>query len=195
MFTFFNLIKKYKGTFSLISVLIVILCVLLFIEESFFTPLLPKKDYQTLKIEKINELKNNPIKWVLKEKTGEIIKFSSYRGNKSIVVNLWASWCAPCIEELPALFKLAQKTKSHNVVLAVTTEPLDKINQFLQNSFPELDSQIKFIVLNKKEKEKYFFQEALPVTYLFNKKGYLDRKVIGAKNWSNSYWIQYIRNL
>lgn len=46
--------------------------------------------------------------------TGTTIKLSSYRG-KTVVLNFWGSWCAPCRQEAPTLAVLAQQYRSHGV--------------------------------------------------------------------------------
>lgn len=50
--------------------------------------------------------------------TGEIFRFSDYRG-KWVIINYWASWCAPCIEEIPALKKLQADYPDKVVVIGV----------------------------------------------------------------------------
>lgn len=195
----FRTLKKYKITLVLTVFIFISFYILIFLEEPIFKSngFVNYQDKQGLKIKQINKFKKNPVDWFFKDTKGRKIHLPSYRGKKSITINLWATWCAPCIEELPALFQMAKKTKLHNIVLAISSEPVEKINRFLKNSFPELNinSQLIIISIPKEDQEKYLFDTALPVTYLFNKEGYFDQKVIGAKEWESSFWIQYIKNL
>ena len=190
----FRFLKKYSTTLSLFLLGFLVLGFALFVDESFFNSS-DKEEVQDSRLSQLEKLKTQSIDWVLKDRTGETFHLSSYRNKKSITINLWASWCAPCIKELPELSLLAKKTHSHNIVFAITTESPDKVKRFLEESFSDLDPHFKIVVLTEKEQQKHFTSDALPVTYLFNKKGYLDNKIIGAKNWVSSSWIRYIKNL
>ena len=191
---FIRFLKKYSKTLSLFLLGFLVLGVAFSIDESFFD-LSDKEEVQNSRWSQLEKLKTQPIDWILKDRTDEVFNLSSYKNKKSITINLWASWCSPCIKELPELSLLAKKTHSYNIVFAITTESPNKVKRFLKESFPDLDPYFKIVILTKKEQKKYFSSDALPVTYLFNKKGYLDNKIIGAKNWSKSPWIQYIKNL
>ncbi len=63
---------------------------------------------------------------------GSLIKTQELRG-KIIVISLWATWCGPCLKEIPQLNKLASKFENDNevVFLAITDDSSDKIKKFL----------------------------------------------------------------
>jgi len=52
---------------------------------------------------------------------GATVTLSSFRG-RPVLLNLWATWCAPCIEEMPSLDRLQQKLGSDLVVLAISED-------------------------------------------------------------------------
>lgn len=54
--------------------------------------------------------------------TGETFKLEEYRGKKCVVMTFWATWCIPCMKELPHLEKFYQKHKDTCVVLAVSKD-------------------------------------------------------------------------
>jgi thiol-disulfide isomerase/thioredoxin len=71
---------------------------------------------------------------------------SQWKG-KLIVVNFWATWCPPCLEEMPELSRLQEKYRGHDVVvLGISTDELDKIREFAKEhpvSYPLLAGNVE----------------------------------------------------
>ena len=155
-------------------------------------PLKPSVKTATHRVEKLNRLMDQPIDWVLTDLNGELIDFYCFKEDKIIVLNFWASWCAPCIRELPSLSQLAKNYKEEIVVLAVSTEKKAVVESFLKRSFKGLNPQLKIAIVKEEEKLQRFPQDQIPATYIFNKKGLLKIKHIGEKNWSDKNIIQQI---
>ncbi len=141
------------------------------------------------RVDRLNELMETPIDWIFKNIKGEVFDLYCYRGKKRILINLWATWCPPCIEELPSLSALAEQTKNI-LVIAVTTESLEVVNSFIQKSFPDLSESLQIVRVSKEELNQYFIPDSLPVTYLFNKEGKLESKILGARNWQEMSFTQ-----
>ncbi|MCY4512944.1 MAG: TlpA disulfide reductase family protein [Bdellovibrionales bacterium] len=137
-----------------------------------------KKSYRLNKIESLTE---QPIHWIVRDIYGKTVEISK---GKNLVINLWATWCAPCIEELPSLSLLAEKMNQKGLVVALTTEPLEKVKRFVKTSFPDLSSHLKVVSVTEEERSQFFPADNLPVTYLFNQKGLLMDKVVGARDWN-----------
>ena len=135
----------------------------------------------THRLNKIVSLTEQPIHWTVKDIEGKTVVIKG--GFKSLVINLWATWCPPCIEELPSLSDLAEKLGQEGLVVALSTEPLDKVKRFIQTSFPDLSPHLRIVSVTEKERSRFFPADNLPVTYLFNQKGLLMEKVVGAKDW------------
>jgi len=62
----------------------------------------------------------------LRDMDGKLYSVSDYRG-KWLIINFWATWCAPCIKEMPELERFYQENKSSAQVWGVTFEDTDKI--------------------------------------------------------------------
>lgn len=133
-------------------------------------------------MKKINTLMSNPIDWMVQSTDGQVLDLYCYR-NKKVFINLWATWCPPCIEELPSLSDFAEKNSQQILVIAVTTEPLKTVTRFIDKSFSDLSKNLKIVQISPEELEHYFPTASLPATYIFNKKGLLEERILGAYDW------------
>lgn len=118
--------------------------------------------------------------------------------NKVTFVHFWATWCTPCLKELPELVKLAEKHPDTLTVLAfaVADKP-KKIERFLSNL--EISIPYNFITAldtDKRISEKNFKTKKLPETFIFKPRFILYDKIIGAEDeWNSPKWDKYIDNL
>lgn len=107
---------------------------------------------------------------------GKEIRLSDYKG-KWVIVNYWATWCKPCIEEMPALQKLASDYKSKLVVLGVS---FDKLNNDEINNFAKKVS-VSYPLMSTFPIENYGIghMAVLPVTFILNPQGKLVKTLKG----------------
>jgi thiol-disulfide isomerase/thioredoxin len=104
-----------------------------------------------------------------KDTQGKTQRLSDYRG-KWVLVNFWATWCAPCLEEMPELDALHQAHKNKDLVvigIALEYPNPQVVHDFLKEhpvSFP-------IVLGDYKMAREVGVVEALPTTYLFNPKG------------------------
>ena len=104
--------------------------------------------------------------------------------DKVIVLNFWATWCAPCLEEMPAFEKLYRRYRSQGLtVLAVS---LDKGNTSKVKDFVDKNN-LTFPVLIDSDgvAEKLYPSFTIPFTYVIDKEGRVAARVDGAKNWAS----------
>jgi cytochrome c biogenesis protein CcmG, thiol:disulfide interchange protein DsbE len=102
-----------------------------------------------------------------------------------IVLNFWATWCAPCLEEMPAFEKLYRRYRSQGLtVLAVS---LDKGDISTVKGFVDANN-LTFSVLIDSDgvAEKLYPSFTIPFTYVIDKDGRIAARVDGAKNWASS---------
>ena len=107
---------------------------------------------------------------------GNRLSFSDYRG-KWLVVNYWATWCKPCLTELPELNALYSAYADKLVVLGVSFDhlPAAEIQQFAQ------PLHLKFPLLSQFPTEKFGIKDipTLPVTFLISPQGKLAQTLYG----------------
>lgn len=104
---------------------------------------------------------------------GKTIRLSDFEGEKAVMVNIWATWCAPCREEMPKLQKLYEKYKDDGLVILgvnVDRSGLKKrVRQFVENmgvTFPILYDPESRVV-------RTFQTTGIPQTFLISKNGIL----------------------
>ncbi len=123
---------------------------------------------------------------------GKPAKLGDLRG-KVVVLNFWATWCPPCVEEMPSLIRLHQRIASQGgLVLGVSVdEDAAAYDKFLRNhqvSFPTYRDPWKKI---SSRYGTYMF----PETYLIGRDGRIARKIIGPQNWDSPQLVAYLDSL
>ena len=119
---------------------------------------------------------------------GTKIDWDSTKG-KVVLVNFWATWCKPCIKEMPSLSEAYIKLKDHNVIFIVASdEDVKKIKKF------ESRHHYNFDLLHSKTSVFDLDVQALPTTLIINEKGEVVFNEIGARNWNSDKNIELIKS-
>jgi peroxiredoxin len=122
--------------------------------------------------------------FTLKDTTGKKVSLSDYKG-KAVVVDFWATWCAPCKVEIPWLVKLRDQYASQGlVILGVSEDDLDlddqkallKEKQEIADSATKLGINYPVLLDDQKVSEPYGGIDALPTTFYIDRNG----KVVAA---------------
>ena len=123
--------------------------------------------------------------------TKEEITIASLKG-RGVVLNFWATWCAPCVREMPALDRLAAKLKESGVdVIAVSEDrkALKKVPPFFAaNAIKHLG--VFYDVKGKLSRKVGV--EGLPTTVLINAEGQLVGRVLGVLEWDAPETVNYL---
>ena len=109
-------------------------------------------------------------------------KLSDFRG-KPLVINVWASWCAPCRAEMGSLDRLARRHngREFNIIGISTDDYAEKAQAFVVGTGVSFDNYLdKNLVL-----ENMLGANRIPLTVLVDKDGKVVRKVYGAREWDS----------
>lgn len=107
---------------------------------------------------------------------GEQVSFESLKG-KVIFMNIWATWCPPCIAEMPNIQKLYDKVNSDRiafVMLSVDEDGMDKVKKFIDRkgfTFP--------VYMPASQLPKEFYSNAIPTTFIISPEGKIVAKQEG----------------
>ncbi|MBL7545925.1 MAG: TlpA family protein disulfide reductase [Bdellovibrionaceae bacterium] len=125
---------------------------------------------------------------------GKKINIKFFTG-KVVIFNFWASWCSPCIEEVPSLVSLVKADPNIVVVAVSGDQNKDDIYAFLK-SFPDFNKAPIYVVQAEADAlTKQFNVEKLPESYIFNTKGEMVKKITGTINWHTSDSLEYFKSL
>ena len=117
---------------------------------------------------------------------GETLSFEEYRGRK-VLLNFWATWCGPCVGEMPAFQKLADEYPKELVILAVNcSEDQGTVQKFIQNNgytFP--------VVLDADGAIQAIFGgiTSIPLTVIIDEEGYIVTASVGAADADTMYGV------
>lgn len=119
------------------------------------------------------------------------LTLSQYEG-KPVVLNFWATWCPPCIEEMPSLVQLQERLNGKVTVIAVSLDVDDNAyHRFIK------DHQVNLTTIRDKDQRSnsLFGTYKFPETYVIDSKGVIRRKFIGAVNWNDPQIEAYLNGL
>ena len=117
--------------------------------------------------------------WQLNDLEGKTFDYESTQ-NKVVLINFWATWCAPCIAEMPSLEKLHNDYKDKIIFLFVSNEDSEIISKFVKKN------KYHFKVYRAiSEYPKSFDVRSIPRTFLIDKKGNIVIDKTGASNWNS----------
>jgi len=114
-------------------------------------------------------------------KEDKLAQLEDYRG-KLLLVNVWATWCGPCLIEMPALDRLQQQYQSEGlVVLNLSDEPNEVIRSFLEKN--PMSTVHGRIADRKSIPDFYQFGKARPTTFVIDREGIVVETLTGGKSY------------
>lgn len=117
--------------------------------------------------------------WSLVHLDSEEVNFSQSDG-KVVVVNFWATWCPPCVAEMPSFQKLYDAYGANVDFYFVTSEKPDKVKRFLDKNEYSLPVYLQFF-----EAPEQMQASVLPTTYVLSKSGEIVVNETGVADWNS----------
>jgi len=120
------------------------------------------------------------------------VTLSQLRG-QVVVLNFWATWCPPCVEETPSLLQMQQRLKDKGVtVLAVSVDADESAyRRFLK------DHNVNLLTVRDVDQKSNNLYGTIrfPETYIIDRKGVVRRKFIGAVDWNSPEITDFLTKL
>ncbi len=118
------------------------------------------------------------------------VHLASYQG-RVVLLNFWATWCPPCIEELPSLIELHHELPNLTIVAVSVDEDSDAYSRFIARRHVDL-----ITVRDPAEKAARLYHSSMwPETYIIDRKGIIRRKFVGAQDWTSPEIRDYLKGL
>jgi len=117
------------------------------------------------------------------------VDLTAYKGKK-IVINYWATWCGPCIKEMPGLKRAEEILENHNYTfLLVSDETISKISAFKNNK------NFDFTFLKSLKSNESLGIYSLPTSYIFDENGRKVETIVGTIAWDSEQTINKLKLL
>jgi len=128
--------------------------------------------------------------WSVKSLDGQDFKIADAKG-KVVFLNFWATWCLPCVAEMPSIQRLHEKLKDDGVVfVCVSNEETSKVSKFVKEkglTFP--------IYTIHGTPPDVFKTRGIPATFILSPEGKIAFRHIGSAKWDDDKSIDFIKGL
>lgn len=148
-----------------------------------------KKAERSDQVDQVGTIAEGQTTTLYEDLEGNPIDLADYKGKK-LLLNYWATWCRPCIEEMPAMAR-AQKLleKDNYVFLFASDQSVEKIKSFKEKRRFGLN----FIKFNGAYGDLQI--TALPVTIIYNEAGDPVERIVGGIIWDSPEMIQRLKKI
>jgi len=120
------------------------------------------------------------------------VTLSQLRGH-TVVLNFWATWCPPCVEEMPSLVQMQQRLKDKGVTVLAVSVDADEgaYHRFLK------DHGVTFLTVRDADQKSnnLYGTFKFPETYIIDRDGKVRRKFIGAVDWNQPEVVEFLSKL
>ena len=126
---------------------------------------------------------------------GKVFSLDSMKGQIKIV-NFWASWCGPCVEEFPSMIKLVKAMGGQVKLVAISGDDSEAEMKIFLKSFPDTEDPNITIIWDKESKMSQTYNvDRLPESFIVGKDGKLVKKVVGSIDWGSADSQGYFKEL
>jgi cytochrome c biogenesis protein CcmG, thiol:disulfide interchange protein DsbE len=123
-------------------------------------------------------------------------EFLSHFSHPVKIVHFWASWCGPCVEEIPSLQKLVEHMGDQVLVLALSQDQSqEEMETFLKENGWSSQKNLRFIFDQKPGVGALFQVQKLPESFILDPKNRLKKRIPGAIDWMTSESVSFFEQL
>jgi cytochrome c biogenesis protein CcmG/thiol:disulfide interchange protein DsbE len=137
--------------------------------------------------------KNGAIDFTLNNLAGQPVHMHDFK-DKVVILNFWASWCAPCVEEFPSMLALLKAVPEVRLI-AVSADQDEQALRIFLKAFQVDEKRVDILRDPDQKIARLYGTEILPESFIFQKGGKLLRKIVGAEKWAHPEAIQFFKTL
>lgn len=140
--------------------------------------------------------------WALETNDGRTVTLGQLPRDRLIFLNFWATWCPPCREELPSMFRMRQELSDRPFMIVAVSydEAWSDIREFFERWVGRLPSEQQMVMLKDTQLEEgktlreTFGTTQIPDSYLIYD-GHVIARFVNARNWTDPSILEYLRKL
>ena len=176
-----NDLKKYKEYYKDLSVM--------YLNEVIEAPNLEPPSAQDMKVTTI-DFDSNVLQF--SDLENNIFTLQNFKG-KNLFINYWATWCNPCLAEMPYMAKLYENYKDEEdiIFLYLSREKLEVIKNYI----PKDESLQQLPIYKIITDDEFFATSGIPTTFIVNSDGEVIVKDLGSAFWNDESVFKFIDNL
>ena len=130
----------------------------------------------------------------MRDVNGEEVSLSQFK-DKIVILNFWASWCEPCVDEFPSMIQLVKHFQGRIILIALSADDnLEDMKGFLK-AFQVAIPHIKVIWDRDRKVAREYGTEVLPESYILGSQNRLIRKITGIDRWYTPEAIEFFEDL
>ena len=136
------------------------------------------------------EVQRVSLDWSVQTLSGETVNLAEVAKDQVVFLNIWATWCGPCIKEMPSIDALYKDYKDKVVFVCLSNEAEGVVKDFVDRSpyaFP--------VYLMKDQPPQSFLPRSIPATYIIDSDRVLKVAHEGAADWSSVAVRKYLDQL
>jgi thiol-disulfide isomerase/thioredoxin len=137
----------------------------------------------------VSYLSERDYQWEVEDLDGNLLDFDSLKG-KVVFLNFWATWCPPCLAEMPSIQRLYDGFKDDMVFVIVSQESRGILQEFMEKkeySFP--------VYILRSRQPNVFASRSIPASFLISPEGQIMMKKQGAARWDGKRVKELIRTM
>ncbi len=133
--------------------------------------------------------------FILSDSDGTTKKLSDYKGNV-VILSFWASWCTPCLVELPTFAEIEKKFHDQGLrILPVNVDEGEIGKTFSKEFWAKKNFKFPSFIDSQKQLAQAFEVDMLPSNFVIDRKGRLVFSGFGANDWSSSETQEFLQGL
>ena len=174
-------LKKYKGYYKDLSIM--------YLNEVIDAPKLEAPSAENMKVTTI-DFDSNMLQF--SDLENNIFTIQNFKG-KNLFINYWATWCNPCLAEMPYMAELYERYKDEEdiIFLYLSREKLETIKNYI----PKDESLQKLPIYKIITDDEFFATSGIPTTFIVNSDGEVIVKDLGTAFWNDKSVYKFIDNL
>jgi len=130
----------------------------------------------------------------LEDMDEELVRLSDYKG-KVVLLNFWATWCPPCIREMPSMEYLQNKVDADKFKVIAINQMENPDDVFAFTGQLDVDPTFKILFDSSSQISQKYAVRGLPTTYLIDKQGNIRYRAVGGREFDHPEVVKIIKQL